>query len=481
MDAAQRETLLAGRGAAPDVMGAGAPREAYRGMWALHRGGGHIFLGRGFVIILILNRSRARASKASPFIAIAAMPQAFQVPTLPTGHSNGKAGEPEELGAYLSALRRYLHMRPEIGSQEHRTSAFLREQLERHGLSVRGPLAETGFCVDIEGAGDGPAIGYRCDMDALPLQDTKQVPYASRHRGVAHACGHDAHMAVGAGVAILLHQRREEFSGRVRVFFQPNEEGSPSGSTPMIRDGVLESLEAVYCIHVDPTLDVGTFGLARGTVTAALDRFRVRVSAPSTGHSARPHQAKDTIWVATQLLHQFYQYVGRVTDARSAAVLTVCQFQGGHTHNVIPSEVEFAGTLRTLSDLDRTFLKQYMRRAVKQFSVLHEIHIELEFPSGMPCVVNDTRMLSHLRDGIIQLFGDNAAVDIAVPSMGSEDFSHYLAYVPGVLLRVGTKSGKSSSYPLHDAHFDIDEAALVPAVRLMTRTLLDHLSTHPLA
>ncbi len=397
-------------------------------------------------------------------------PKAF----VPKG--NGDVSYTDQFRRYLVSVRRHLHMYPEVGFQEILTSEFLQSHLEQQGMSIRGPLAETGFYVDIEGGtGDARGVGFRCDMDALPIQDTKLVPYASRHSGVAHACGHDVHMAIALGIATLLHRKRHSLPGRIRIFFQPNEEGSPSGSVPMIRDGVLDSLEAVYCVHVDPTLDVGTYGLAEGTITAAVDRFRVRLRAPGTAHSARPHQGKDLIWIATQLLSQFYQYSGRLTDARNPSVFTACTFRGGTAANVMPEDIEFHGTLRTLNNDDRCFLKQFMVRTCEVFAALHDTRIELDFAGPLPSVRNDARMLSIIREEIVRLYGRDACVKIAVPSMGSEDFAHYLDYVPGVLLRVGTRSSLHSSLALHDARFDIDEAALAPAVKLMANVLVRHL------
>jgi len=249
----------------------------------------------------------------------------------------------------------------------------------------------------------------------------------------------------------------------------------------MIRDGVLEGLEAAYCIHVDPTLDVGRYGLITGPMTAAADRFRVRLQALSTGHSARPHQTKDTIWIATQLLNQFYQYMGRVTDARNAAVLTVCVFKGGDAHNVIPSEVEFEGTLRFLNKDDRLFIKKFMRHTVEQFAALHDVTIEIEYLSGISGVVNDGRLVENVRGAIEHLFSKEAVFNVPVPSMGSEDFANYLDYIPGMLVRVGTRSSKHNSFALHDAKFDIDEAALAPTVQLMTGVRLNHLRNRVLA
>lgn len=382
---------------------------------------------------------------------------------------------PDTFAPFLTSVRRYLHARPEIGYQEKETYQFIRRHLEMAGFTVVGPLAKTGLYVDIVGVHPGPKIGYRSDMDALPIQDGKSVSYKSQHDGVAHLCGHDAHMTVALGVALLLQHLRDQLHGSVRVFFQPNEEGTPSGSLPMIQAGVLEDLEAVYCIHVDPTLDVGVYGLMTGPVTASSDRMRVCIRAERTGHSARPHQAKDTIWIANQFLNQCYQYTGRITDARNAAVLTVCMFKGGDAHNVIPLEVTFEGTLRCLNYDDRTHLKAVIHQTAEQFAALHGVSIDLEFVSSMPSVVNDRRLVLNVRNTIEQLFGPEASFDILLPSMGSEDFAHYLDYLPGMLARVGTASGHRLSFPLHDNQFDLDDACLQPAVQLMSQALINHL------
>ncbi|MBX2818148.1 MAG: amidohydrolase, partial [Rhodothermaceae bacterium] len=175
----------------------------------------------------------------------------------------------------LITARRYLHQHPEIGFNEFETSRFIRNTLESHGLTVHGPLAKTGLYVDIEGHLPGPHIGYRADIDALPTQDAKHVSYASKNAGVAHLCGHDVHSTIAIGIALLLKENREAFGGTIRVFFQPNEEGKPSGAPVMIEDGVLDGLEAVYACHVDPTLPTGQFGLIKGTATASAVRFSV--------------------------------------------------------------------------------------------------------------------------------------------------------------------------------------------------------------
>ncbi len=395
--------------------------------------------------------------------------------SFPTSHTNGQFSG--EFTDYLINLRRHLHRNPEVGYKEFATSRLIREHLESHDLQVSGPHAKTGLYVDIDGKHPGPHIGFRCDIDALKLQDAKTIGYASRNAGAAHACGHDAHTTIGIGLALNLQRFRSSLHGCVRVFFQPNEEGTPSGSLPMIEAGVCDPLEALYCMHVDPTLDVGQFGVPEGQVTASSERIRVEVHARSTGHSARPHNTKDTIWITTQLLSQYYQYIGRVTDARNPAVFTVCMIGGGMAHNVIPSKAWFEGALRCLSEPDQIFLLDYMRRTAEHFASIHGVKIDFNRVESLPAVINNPSLGRNVCACIQELFDESAAIGICVPSMGAEDFANYLAHVPGMLIRVGTRSSKATSYPLHDAHFDIDEKALAYSVQLMTKVMIRHLKS----
>jgi amidohydrolase len=367
-------------------------------------------------------------------------------------------------------------MNPELGFQEWETSRFIREVLEMHGLEVHGPIAQTGLYVDIEGVHPGPAVGYRADIDALPTQDEKEgVPYASRVPGIAHLCGHDAHTAVGIGVALLLNRMREHIHGRVRVFFQPNEEGVPSGAPAMIRDGVLDGLEAVYAIHVDSSLESGRFGLLSGPITAAASQFMTVVRGPGTGHSARPHEVVDTVWVSTQIAQAFYQLAGRISDARDNTVITICQYRAGEAFNVIPARVEFGGTLRCTRNDDRTFFMERMQQVASQTAALYGGTAEVQFQDGAPAVVNDDRIVRHAAATITDLRGEHARYWIPRPSMGTEDFAYYVEQVPGMLIRVGTAAGESTSHPLHDCLFDLDESTLAPTAQVLARILVDHL------
>lgn len=380
---------------------------------------------------------------------------------------------PDRISDFLRGVRRHLHRKPEIGFQEYETSAYIRAVLEDIGLNPSPAIAKTGLFVDIEGELPGPMTAFRADMDALPATDRKQVEYRSTKPGAAHLCGHDAHTAIGLGVALALHRNRAHLRGRVRVFFQPNEEGVPSGAPEMIKAGVLEGVRAAFCVHVDPTLSVGTFGIASGAVTAAADRFQLRVIAPTSGHSARPHQAVDTVWIATTIAQSIYQLVGRVTDPRNDTIITICKFEGGKAINVIPSRVSFGGTVRCTVDSDRQILKDRIHATGESIAREYGAHAELDYEFGAPAVINDPELTVHIRHCVTDIFGSPSVFEIPRPSMGAEDFAHYLKYIPGMLIRVGTSSSRETSYPLHDSRFDIDEDAMPLAVQLMTTALLN--------
>ncbi len=377
-----------------------------------------------------------------------------------------------DLHTLLVSIRQHLHAHPELGFQEVETSNFIRRTLEAYGLEVHGPLAQTGLYVDIEGAHPGPTIGYRADIDALPIQDMKSVPYASKNDGIAHLCGHDVHTTIAIGVALSLHEMRSHLHGRVRVFFQPNEEGMPSGAPEMIKDGVLDGLDAAYAIHVDPTLQIGRFGLIVGPITAGADSFSITVKSPTTGHSARPHQSVDTIWVASQIMSALYQMVGRIHDTRQSAVMSICQFHAGSAFNVIPRQAKFGGTIRCIDVEAQAQLREHIIRTAQHIGALYGAEVDVQMRMGSPPVVNDESLIKTVEQTVRALHGVQAIFWVPAPSMGAEDFAHYLKHVPGALIRVGTANSPETSYPLHDARFDIAEKALTMATELMTHTLI---------
>ncbi|MGB3544316.1 M20 metallopeptidase family protein [Rubrivirga sp.] len=386
------------------------------------------------------------------------------------------ATAPTSLRDDLIALRRHLHTIPELGFQEVKTSTALRQWFTGRGFEISDPIAKTGFTVDIEGARPGAKVGYRSDIDALPIVEATDATYKSQHSGAMHACGHDGHMAIAAGVALLARERRDDFAGTVRVLFQPAEEIAPSGAPAMIEGGALNGLEAVYAVHVDPSQPVGRFGFRNGPLTAACCPFRVVVRSERSGHSARPHEAVDTVWVATQIATELYQLVGRVTDARKAAVLTICRMWGGDALNVIPTEVEMGGTLRCVDGETLGFLREQIRRVAGALGALHKADVDVDFEGTLPAVVNTDLEVDQARGAAADLFGGEAVNDLRFASMGGEDFAFYLQKVPGCMIRVGTSGGPETRYPLHHARFDLDESALPLAAKLMTEVCIRDLN-----
>lgn len=382
----------------------------------------------------------------------------------------------EELSPFLIGVRRHLRMHPEVGFNEYNTSAYIRSTLESHGFAPVS-IATTGLYVDIVGDEDGPTVAYRADIDALPSDDNILAPYASRIDGVGHLCGHDVHTTIAIGVAILLSRLKSYIKGTVRVFFQPNEEGMPSGAPEMMKDGVLENVQAVYAIHVDPLVETRHYGLLAGPITAAADRFDITVDARTSGHSARPHATVDTVWVATQIANALYQLSGRMTDSRHPSIITICKFEAGKAHNVIPAKVSFGGTLRSTDNDDRKLLKDRLIRTAIDIAELAGAEAHIDYHDGAPAVVNDSNLITNISSTISDIYGEEKKTYLDLPSMGAEDFAHYLQYVPGAMVRVGTRKDENTAYPLHDSHFDVDEAAIAPAAYLMANVLLNHLAT----
>jgi amidohydrolase len=245
----------------------------------------------------------------------------------------------------------------------------------------------------------------------------------------------------------------------------------------MIEDGVLKGLDAVFAVHVDPTLSVGRYGLRAGAITAACAPFVVRITTGmSGGHSARPHETVDTVWLANQILTQYYQLAGRVTDARKSAILTVCRFNAGDALNVVPSEVDFGGVLRCADTETFSYLIEKMRRVAGSVGALYGADVSVEFIERLPAVVNTAAEIETVRAAAQSLFGSDAAREIPMPSMGGEDFAFYLERLPGAMVRAGSASGPETRYPLHHQRFDVDEAALPMTARLMSETLMRYTS-----
>ena len=375
----------------------------------------------------------------------------------------------------LVEVRRKLHQYPELGFSETQTASTIRSILVENGLTVSETLAGTGFYTDIHGKSSGKTVAYRADIDALPIQDQKVVPYASKIPGVAHMCGHDYHTSVALGVALVLNQNRDKFKGIVRVFWQPAEESTPSGAPKMIEDGVLNNVDAVFGIHCDPHLSSGKVGIRNGTNTGSFDAFEIEIIAPNSIHSARPHLGKDAMWISNQLVQQLYQLSTRITDSRSPSVISVCTFHGGEAINVIPDRVKFSGTIRTSDPHSRSVLKNHVQSLCKSMESLYDVKINCEILGGAPPVINDSGLFSFVESTLGNILNRDA-ITYPEQSMGAEDFAYYGELKPAFFMRIGTSNSPDTSHALHSTKFDVDESTIQSAVAIEAFLLSQYLN-----
>ncbi|MFF6993592.1 amidohydrolase [Streptomyces sp. NPDC008313] len=386
---------------------------------------------------------------------------------------------PEALRAELVAFRRDMHMHPELGNQEFRTTAALKERLERAGLEPRVLDLGTGLVCDIGdvGGSEGERFGVlalRADIDALPIPDTKtDCAYRSTVPDRAHACGHDVHTAVvlGAGLVLADLHRQGLLPRPVRLIFQPAEEVLPGGASDAIKSGVLEGVGRIIAVHCDPKVDAGRIGLRHGPITSACDRLEISLDGPG-GHTARPHLTTDLVTAAARVATDVPALVARRIDGRSGLAVTWGRIESGHACNVIPQHAELAGTVRCL-DLDAwRAAPDLVHAAVDEIAGIYRAKTEINYVRGVPPVVNNPDVTDLLRDAMTARRGQDAVEDTS-QSLGGEDFSWYLEHVPGAMARLGVRrSGDRVSRDLHQGDFDADEAAITVGVELFTAAAL---------
>jgi amidohydrolase len=368
----------------------------------------------------------------------------------------------------LVAWRRDIHAHPELGFQETRTARLVAGVLESLGYRVRIGVARTGV-VGERGTGH-PVVAIRADMDALPIQEENDVPYASQVPGVMHACGHDAHTAIGLGVATLLADAT--FPGTVRFLFQPSEEKSDdegfSGAQRMVQDGALEGVDAVLALHVHAGSPVGQITLDPGASSAGVDTFSATITGQGA-HGAYPHQGLDPIYLAAHVLLALHGIVSRRLDPFDAAVITVGSIHAGYASNVIPEEVEIVGTIRYQDPAVQQVLHQEIERAVAVARTLGGDY-ELTISEGSPPVRNDPKLVELLQEVAADLLGTDGAQP-KEKGMGAEDFAVFTSMVPGAMFRLGCRI-EGDERRGHNPRFDVDERCLPIGVAVLAEAAL---------
>lgn len=354
-------------------------------------------------------------------------------------------------------LRRAIHRHPEVGWAERETTGRVVELLRAEGLHPQVRSDGTGLVVDV---GPAPTVGFRADLDALPIQEENDSSYVSVNPGVMHACGHDVHSAIGAGLAIAW--RRALDAGVVttglRCIFQPAEELIPGGAQTMREEGALLGLEHLFAFHVDPALTPGRFGLRTGAITGASDRLTVTLNGPG-GHTSRPHQTVDLVYAAARIITDLPVLVRQDIDPRHTAALVFGRIEGSSpAENVIPTEVIVGGTVR-LFELDVwRRLPELIEELIHHLVGPYRATAKVDYLQGAPPVVNDASLIAAAGTALADLMGPDAIAETH-QSLGSEDFSWFLEDVPGALIRLGAAID-GRSVDLHSATFDVDESCI---------------------
>lgn len=374
----------------------------------------------------------------------------------------------------LREIRRRIHQYPELGFQEVETGRLVAERLRHLGLEVREGVGRTGV-VGTLGSGH-PCIALRADMDALPIQEGNDVPYASRRPGVMHACGHDAHVACLLGAAMLLAETPPA-RGQVRFLFQPCEEGGDaegkSGAVRMVEDGAMEGVEAVVGLHVTSELERGRVGLRAGPMMAAADRFVATVRGKAA-HAAYPHRGVDAIVLAAQVVSAIQTVVSRRLSPMEHGIITVGLIRGGVRSNVVADEVHLEGTIRSFTPEVRDLLAAGLRDACRIVEPLGG-SCDLQVVEGFPVTSNDPELTALVRAAAREVLGEEHVQEIP-PEMGSEDFSFLARRAPGCYFYLGTRMPGEAPRPAHSPLFDIDEAALPVGAAVLAAAALRFLS-----
>lgn len=384
--------------------------------------------------------------------------------------------EAEALFPYTQSMRRDFHAHPEIGFQEVRTSGIVAKELQALGIEVSTGIAKTGVVGVIEGNGPGPVVLLRFDMDALPIEEETGAPYASQTPGVMHACGHDGHTAIGLTVAKVLHKHQDEWSGTVKLVFQPAEEGL-GGAKTMVDEGVLFNPRPDYSLgmHVWNDRPVGEVAATPGPMMANAEMFTILVNGKGA-HGASPHLGYDPIVASAQIVNAVQSIVSRNVDPLETAVVSITAINGGTAFNVIPPQVEMKGTVRTFLPEVRETVHRRLREIVSGIAESMECTAEIIIEDVTPAVVNDetlSQMVNNVREKVLPGTEDISGLR----TMGSEDMAFLMDDIPGCYIFVGSMNEeKNLVYGHHHPKFDFDEQALINGVALVSASAVSLLN-----
>lgn len=361
------------------------------------------------------------------------------------------------LERWMIDIRRHLHKYPETSYDEFQSAEFIVAKLRELGIASNGGLGGTGVTAYIgNGAVVEGCVALRADMDALPIREQTGLDFSSVNEGVMHACGHDGHVAMLLGAAALLKQG---FSGpgRIKLIFQPAEEHG-NGAAQLIREGVLDGVQAVFGGHIDTHFRTGEITVDEGLICAFADPFQITIKGRG-GHAARPHEGSDAVVAASSLVMIVQTLVSREVDPNKSQVITIGSFQSGTVHNVIAGEAVLKGTVRSTDEVSREKTLCGLKRIVQSIETMYDVHADIVFEHGLPAVINSTRATEIARTAAWDTTSVDKVISQGYPSLGGEDFSFYQHYVEGCLVRFGAMLPGSVG-PAHSPAFDFDEKCL---------------------
>ncbi len=365
----------------------------------------------------------------------------------------------------LIEIRRHIHAHPELSGQEYQTAAYVSGVVSSCGFHVQEMIGKTGVVAELAGQNPERVLAIRTDMDALPIAERADVPFASKNLGMMHACGHDVHTTVGLGTAMVLAELGLSFPGKTRFLFQPAEE-TAQGAKWMVEDGVMQNVEAVLGVHVFPTIMAGKIGLRQGALTSAADDLEIKIFGES-GHGARPHEATDAIWIASQVITALQQGISRTLNPLHPVVITIGKIAGGRASNVIADHVEMQGTVRSLHPDVHAQLPNWIENIVAGVCKTYGATYEVNYQRRVSSVMNETGLTQLVADCAKAALGESEVEWIDEPSLGAEDFAIYTDKAPGMMFRLGVGFTDRPNYPLHHPRFDVDETAIKAGVVTM--------------
>ncbi len=388
----------------------------------------------------------------------------------------GDAAQIESLLPELREIRHDLHQHPELGFEEHRTSARVRQWLEARGYAPRDS-AQTGLWADLHPGREGPCIALRADLDCLPMVETTDLPYRSVHEGRAHKCGHDGHTTILMGVADVLARHREHIPGNVRLLFQPAEEGvRGGGARVMVAEGVLDGVDEVYGLHNWPAFPHGRVAVKAGAVMAQTHELDITVGGRG-GHGSQPQDCRDPIVAAAHLVTALQTIVSRGLGSDGGGVVSICQFSAGNTHNVIPDRAMLSGTVRSFDPVADARIIERIHEIVAGVATTFGVTIDVKVSDGYPVLANHPRCAEAVHRVAERTVGAERVGEEGLPMAGGEDFAYFAQTIPAAYFFLGAGVEGQDTPGCHHPDFDFDDALIPLGIRMFLGLVADRLGS----